>query len=70
MDLRDVHHEYVVGVMEQDPKVIQEMCYLLDDIQVMMFVSSVDIAVCSSLVNPISTFITDVEQWMIDKKNK
>ena len=70
MDLRDVHHEYVVDVMEQDPKVIQEMCYLLDDIQVMMFVSSVDIAVCSSLVNPISIFITDVEQWMIDKKNK
>jgi len=51
MDLRDVHYEYVVDVMEQDPEVIQEMCYLLDEIQIMMFVCSVDVAVCGTLVD-------------------
>ena len=53
MDLRDVHYEYVVDVMEQDPEVIQEMCYLLDEIQLMLFVCDVDVVVCQSLVFPV-----------------
>lgn len=53
MDLRDIHPDYIVEVMEQDPEVIQEMCYLLDEIQLMTFVCDVDIAVCSTLVDPI-----------------
>ena len=51
MDLRDIHYDYIVDVMEQDPKVIQEMCCLLDEIQLMVFVCSVDVAVCETLVD-------------------
>ena len=70
MDLRDVHHDYVVDIMEQDPEVIREMCYLLDEIQIMLFVCSVDVAICDTLVNRESIFITDIEQWLINEKNK
>ena len=32
MDLRDVHYDYVVNVMGQDPEVIKELIYLIDEI--------------------------------------
>ena len=60
MDLRDVHYEYVVDVMEQDPEVIQEMCYLLDEIQIMIFVCSVDVAVCETLVDTTAEMLETV----------
>ena len=57
MDLRDIHYGYIVDIMEQDPWVIQEMCDLLDEIDMMMFVCDVDIAVCETLVDPIAELI-------------
>ena len=66
MDLRDVHYDYVVDVMEQDPKVIQEMCYLLDEIQLMLFVCDVDVAVCETLVDTTAEMLETV--WKPRKK--
>ena len=60
MDLRDVHYDYVVDIMEQDPKVIQEMCYLLEEIQIMTFVCSVDVAVCETLVDTTAEMLETV----------
>ena len=57
MDLRDIHYGYIVDIMEQDPWVIQEMCDLLDEIDMMMFDCDVDIAVCESLVDPIAELL-------------
>ena len=60
MDLRDVHYDYVVDIMEQDAKVIQEMCYLLEEIQIMTFVCSVDVAVCETLVDTTAEMLETV----------
>ena len=49
MDLRDVHYDYVVNVMEQDPEVIKELIYLIDEIEMITFICEVDIVVCESL---------------------
>ena len=70
MDLRDIHYGYIVDIMEQDPGVIHEMCEILDEIDIMMFVCDVDIAVCETLVSKESIFITDIEKWLIELKKK
>ena len=57
MDLRDVHYDYIIDVMEQDPEVIRNMCYLLDEIQLLTFICDVDVAVCQTLVDPSSDAI-------------
>ena len=49
MDLRDVHYDYVVNVMEQDPEVIKELIYLIDEIEMITFICDVDVVVCESL---------------------
>ena len=51
----EVHLDYVLDVMGQDPKVIRDMCNLLDEIEMLTFICSVDVYVCSQLV------MTDIE---------
>ena len=50
MDFRDVHYDYIVNVMEQDPEVIKELIYLIDEIEMLTFICDVDdVVVCESL---------------------
>ena len=54
MHLRDIHYDYVINVMEQDPEVIKEMISLIDEIEMITFICDVDVVVCTSLVDSIN----------------
>ena len=45
----DVHLDYVMNVMDQDPMVIKEMMLLLGEIEMLTFICDVDVVVCESL---------------------
>ena len=62
LELHEIHYEYVVDVMEQDPSVIRDMCILLDEIEVLTFVCEVDLAVCQQLVDPSGEFVEKLEE--------
>ena len=51
----DVHLDYVINVMDQDPMVIKEMMLLLGEIEMLTFICDVDVVVCESLC------LTDIE---------